>query len=156
MEPRIETIEPKLLIGLCSTMSLASDSTRRLWQTLMPRRREIANRASSDFLSVRVYPEIDDRMFLPETKYDKWAAVEVTDHDSMERHVLESGLYAVFVHRGPASTAAQTTRFIYAQQIPSSPYGLDHRNHFERLPEDYDPMDPDAREEVWVPIRTRP
>ena len=159
MEPRFETTEAKLLVGLGATMSLAADTTPQLWRAFMPRRQAIANRASTDFLCVRIYREPAERMFLPESDYEKWAAVEVTDHqvvpDGMERLVLEGGRYAVFVHHGPASAAADTMRFIYGEWIAGSDCCLDDRAHFELLPEDYAPFDPNAREEVWIPIKDR-
>lgn len=37
MEPRIETLEPKKLIGMRLKMTLVNDKTAALWQRFMPR-----------------------------------------------------------------------------------------------------------------------
>jgi AraC family transcriptional regulator len=71
----------------------------------------------------------------------------------MDRHRLRGGRYAVVVHEGPASTFAETMRYIFVTWLPASGYQLDQREHFEVLTKDYDPTSPDAREEVWVPIK---
>lgn len=71
----------------------------------------------------------------------------------MEVFTLPEGKYAVFIHKGPASTFMQTLTYIYETWLPESPYVIDDRPHFERLQEGYHPADAEAEEEVWVPIR---
>jgi AraC family transcriptional regulator len=55
-------------------------------------------------------------------------------------------------HHGPA-TDVSTFEYIFARWLPASGYALDGRPHFEVLPADYRPLDPDAREEIWIPVR---
>lgn len=157
MEPRITTIAAKLLIGIKRDMSLADNQTAALWRAFMPRRSEISNRLSSDYLSMQVHDERPGALFAPDRKFTKWAAVEVADHDAipdgMEAYCLGGGQYAVFDHRGPASSAPQIMQFIFGDWLPNSDYSLDYREHFEVLGEDYNPTDPDAGEEIWIPVK---
>jgi AraC family transcriptional regulator len=64
-------------------------------------------------------------------------------------------MYAVFTHRGPASTFARTAGYIYGVWLPASDYMLDARPHLAVMGPDYDPQDPEAEEEVWVPVRAQ-
>lgn len=157
MTPRIVDLDARHIVGVWGRMSPAEDDTPRLWRTFMPRRGEVRHRADDLYLSVRIYDTLDPRMFEPDTLVEKWAAVAVDEVDEvpagMDRHRLRGGRYAVFVHEGPASTFAETMRFIFATWLPASGYQLDQREHFEVLTEDYDPTSPNAREEVWVPIK---
>ena len=157
MEPRIEILKPKQLIGIHMEMSLSNNKTAELWQSFMPRRKEVINRNSSDFISMQKYNMKEEEMFLPETRFEKWAVVEVSSFSDvpqdMETYQLAGGKYAVFIHRGPASSAAATMQYIFTDWLPNSIYELDSREHFEILPESYHPMDPEATEEIWIPIR---
>lgn len=159
MTPRIETVAAKKLVGVRARMSLAQDATPALWRSFMPRRGEVVPRASTDYISLRTYETLGPKLFDPTQEFEKWATVEVVDDNNipagMERLVLQGGMYAVFVHNGPASDAAQTMTSIFAQWLPHSDYVLDLRPQFEVLPEGYDPMDPNAREEVYIPIRPK-
>ncbi|NDI33200.1 GyrI-like domain-containing protein [Chengkuizengella sediminis] len=73
--------------------------------------------------------------------------------EEMKSYVLKGGKYAVIIHNGPASTFLRTLQYILETWLPSSEYELDNREHFERLSQDYSPTDPNATEEVWVPIK---
>ncbi|MBU3916297.1 GyrI-like domain-containing protein [bacterium] len=155
MEPRIEIIKPKKLVGIRIEMSLSNNRTSELWQTFMPRRTEIKNRLTSDFISMQNYGE--NWNFSPNSLFEKWATVEVSSFaevpHSMEQYLLHGGRYAVFIHHGPASEAAKTMQYIFGQWFPKSKYILDSREHFEILPADYSPVDTKATEEIWVPIK---
>lgn len=157
MDPRIRTITPKTLVGLHRQMSLADNQTAALWRAFMPKRSQITNRISSDALSMQVYDDRPGGLFEPDRTFTKWAAVEVADHDvipdGMEPYLLGGGQYAVFTHRGPASSAPQIMQFIFGQWLPNSSFCLDSREHFEVLGEDYNPTDPNAREEIWIPVK---
>ena len=157
MEPRLLEIEPKMLIGLHLTMTLAEDKTEHLWRSLAPRLGEINRRASTDLISLQIYPP--NWTFQPDQKFIKWAAVEVTSHDDLphdlDAFLMTGGLYAVFTHHGPAASAVRIFSRIFQDWMPDSPYEQDDREHFEVLPQNYDPRDPKAREEIWIPVRNR-
>lgn len=156
MECKIVDLPSKTLVGMRQRMSLAADTTAELWRRFMPRRGEIGNRATTDYLSMQVYNGSGNGPISPQTEFEKWAVVEVLSDnaipDGMESYALTGGRYAVFVHQGPASAAPKTMQYIFGEWLPSSEYELDDREHFEVLPESYDPQDPQAREEVWIPV----
>ena len=124
----------------------------------MPRRAEIKNTVDSSLYSLQRFDEgskYED--FTPETEFEKWAAVEVTDIQAipggMESLQLKGGKYAVFLHQGPASAYRKTWQFIFEEWLPASEYELDDREHFEILKPGYRPDDPNAEEDVWIPIK---
>jgi len=143
------------LIGLCREMSQVSDETSQLWREFRARRAEIGNRTSTDSISMRIYPEDAAQVSDPTARIQKWAAVEVSQLDpipeGMAAWTTAGGLYAIFIHHGPA-TDLSTFEFIFGEWLPESDFELDHREHFEILPENYRPLDPEAREEICVPI----
>ena len=51
MQPRIETLTERKLIGKRITMSLSNNKTGELWRIFMPRRREISNKLTSEMFS---------------------------------------------------------------------------------------------------------
>lgn len=126
----------------------------------MPRQNEIRERVGADLISMRVFHRSIHEPLTPATPCDEWAAVEVSMADhvpaGMEVYVVPSGTYAVFRHRGPPSTFRRTAHYIFATWLPSSSYVLDPRPHLAVMGADYNPRDPDAEEEIWVPITTRP
>lgn len=154
---RIEILPAKQLIGKCLEMSQSVNRTAELWRSFMPLRSSILNRIGSYFFSMQVYHDSETDHFSSDTPFTKWAVVEVSSLDNvpvgMNSYVIEGGKYAVFVHKGPASTFPNTMAFIFQEWLPNSEYELDSREHFEILEEGYSPTDPDATEEIWIPIK---
>jgi AraC family transcriptional regulator len=158
MVVRIETFKEKKLVGNCLKMSLSDNKTIELWRNFMPRRKEIKNRVNDDLFSIQVYDQSFDFLnFNPDALFEKWAAVEVEGFDAvpegMEPFILKNGLYAVFLHKGAASSGPKTFRYIFGIWLPDSIYSLDYRPHFEILGEKYKNEDPDSEEEIWIPIK---
>lgn len=156
--PRIVENPERLLIGMHIDMSLMDNKTQQLWQGFMPRRHEVQQRQRQSYYSMQVYAEgFSMQNFTPQTVFTKWAAVEVANADAvpegMHTFTLPAGKYAVFIHKGPASAFKPTFDYIYGEWLPKSGYTLDQRPHFELLPEGYVPTDPNAEEEVWVPVK---
>lgn len=158
MNPRIETLAEKKLIGQRITMSLANNRTGELWRSFMPRRKEIANNISSELISMAVYKPSHFANFNPANEFEKWATVEVTDFSSvpanMETFTLIGGLYAVFDYKG-SSTDMRIFQYIFGTWLPASDYMLDNRPHFEILGAKYKNADPDSEEEIWIPIKKK-
>ena len=77
MKLRIESIQAWKLVGIRQHMSLAENQTAQLWRSFMPRRHEIMNRTSSEYISMQVYSATGGQLFSPTTVFEKWAAVEV-------------------------------------------------------------------------------
>ena len=158
MQPRIETIAIKKLVGNRLKMTFSDNKTVELWRKFMQRRKEIKNNVTSDLFSMQLYDQtFDFKDFNPNTPFEKWAAIEVTDYDSvpaeMESFTLSAGLYAVFIHKGAAESAPNTFQYIFGTWLPNSEYSLDNRPHFEILGDKYKNEDPDSEEEVWIPIK---
>ncbi len=157
MESRIEDVGSRKLVGMRKEMSFAKDQTAALWKGFMRRKGEVKQKVGSDVISMQVYKGNLSEQALATRLFDKWAVVEVKSEESipdgMESYILEGGKYAVFLHHGPASDFPKTMQFIFDDWLPKSNYELDQREHFEILPEGYSPADPEAREEIWIPIK---
>ena len=160
MKPEIVTIPERKLVGMCITTSISFDETAALWQNFMARHKEIKDIAQPGFYSMQIYPEdFKVEEFTEETKFERWAAVEVKHFNDlpagMSKRILAGGTYAVFTHVGPVKTFVNTSNYIYGTWLPNSKYELDARAHFERLGEKYyGPDHPESEEEIWVPIKT--
>ena len=158
MTPRIEILNEKKLIGKRLTMSLANNRTGELWQSFMPKRREIINTVSNDLISMQVYKPAHFAEFKPTNEFEKWATVEVTNFENvptdMETFTLKGGLYAVFDYIG-SSNDPSVFQFIFGIWLPSSEYDLDDRPHFEVLGEKYKNNDPTSEEEIWIPVQPK-
>jgi AraC family transcriptional regulator len=156
MEPRIELLQEKKFIGKRTVMSFVNITTKALWQGFMPRRNEITNKIGTELYSFEVYPPGFFEPYNPEAKFEKWAAVEVMDFDTvpfeMEMLVVPAGQYAVFIHKGPASEAARTYDYIFRTWLPASDFLLDNRPHFAIMGAKYKRDDPGSEEEVWIPV----
>ncbi len=158
MEPRLVTIPQKLLIGKSLQMTFAHNRTAALWQSFMPYLKEIKNTVGTDLFSMQIYgPSFDFVHFDLHAPFEKWAAVEVSEHSfipaGMKPFILAGGLYAVFMHYGPASEGERTFRYIFETWIPASAYQPDQRPHFEVLGPGYKNNDPGSEEEIWIPVK---
>ena len=140
-------------------MSSADNKTFELWQSFMPGRKEIQNSIGTELYSIQVYDPLYFNNFNPNTEFEKWAAIEVADYNTvpaeMETIILAGGLYAVFLHKGPASSGPVTFGHIFGTWLPDSDFLLDNRPHFEILGEKYKNEDPDSEEEIWIPVRPK-
>lgn len=159
-QPKIVTIPPKKLAGLRMKMSINHDRTVELWKNFMFRRMEIRNRLNENFYSLQLYdPDLDFRDFTPETEFEKWAAIEVSDFKQVpanfKKHVLTGGLYAVFNFKGKPETFPNFFYFIFSTRLPASGYELDSRAHFELLGSKYRRDDPESEEEIWIPVKPK-
>ena len=154
MSPRIEILPEKKIIGKHIKTSLADNKTSELWQSFMPKRSEIQNTISSDLFAVQVYEATYFEALNPNTVFEKWATLEVTDFDNIpaeiESFTLSGGLYSVFEHKGHS---LEIFDYIFRDWIPNSEYDLDHRPHFEILGTKYKKEDSNSEEEIWIPIK---
>ena len=158
MQPRIENLKQKKLVGKRLTMSLADNKTGELWKSFMPKRREITNSLTNDLISMQVYKPTHFTKFSPTNEFVKWATVEVVDFDNvpndLETITLTGGLYAVFCYKG-SSDDSSVFQYIFGTWLPNSDYLLDDRPHFEVLGEKYKNADPNSEEEICIPIRQK-
>ena len=159
MIPRIEILPEKKLVGKRLSMSFSNNKTFELWSSFMPRKQEIKNPAGTDLYSVEVYPELFFQSFNPNTEFDKWAAIEVSDYqlipEEMHTLIIPAGMYAVFVHKGPASEGLKTYNYIFLTWLPKSEYLLDNRPHFALMGDKYKHEGPESEEEIWIPVKAK-
>lgn len=159
MNPRIETIDNKKVVGLRINTCVAKPiETIEMWSKFMPQRNKISNRSNNQYLSIQVMdPQLKLEVFTENTMFEKWAAVEVSNHDDnlvgLESYTISGGKFAVFTHHGPAQNFGQTMHKFFTEWLPSSGFQFDpERPRFEILEEDYVPTNQEAEEEVWMPI----
>lgn len=155
MNPKIENLAPKKLVGKCLKMSLATNKTKTLWSSFMPFKKSIPNTINSDLYSLQVYETAN---FDPKIEFTKWALIEVTSFENMLENFkpfnLTGGLYAVFLHKG-SSADFSIFRYIFYTWLPNSDYELDHRPHFEVLGAQYKNNSSSSQEEIWIPIKQK-
>ena len=158
MIPRIELMTNKSFIGIRRIMSLKENETHLLWKTFMPLRKEIKNVLDSNLYSIQIYGSQYFQHFNPNNQFEKWAAVEVSDLNSiptsLESLTIPGGMYAVFYYKG-LSTDTAIFEYIFNTWLPNSEYGLDDRPYFEILGERYKNNAPDSEEEIWIPIKNK-
>nr|WP_199002809.1 GyrI-like domain-containing protein [Flavobacterium sp. ASV13] len=159
MEARIETLTEKKLIGKHIDMSFIENKTFQLWNGFMPKHKEIKNVVDSNLYSLEVFPGNYFDNFDANNIFQKWAAVEVYHFDEipsgMETLIIPTGLYAVFVHKGPQSEGHKTYHSIFVEWLPNSQYTVDGRPHFAVMGDKYKKEDPDSEEEIWIPIKNK-
>lgn len=157
MNPTIRNCGYILLAGYKNITALTNDQTTSIWQKFMKERAGMPERFGNRYFSVSQYPSDYFNYFDPSKEYMKWACMETPGNapDTMETLEIMDGTYAVFIHHGPAAFAFKTFHYIFNDWIPSSGFEIDQRPHFEIMPEGYKPDDPNATEEVWIPVRKK-
>jgi AraC family transcriptional regulator len=154
---RFELLDELKLIGMNRKMSFLNITTPEIWKKFMPRKNEISSIISSDLYSLEVYPVSFFSPYDPSREFTKWTAVAVRDLKlipaEMESLIVPAGLYAVFLHRGPASEASRTYDHIFRNWLPASGYRVDERPHFAIMGERYKKDDPGSEEEIWIPVK---
>ena len=160
MQPTIVHLKEKKLIGCICKMNFTENKTGELWQSFMPRLKEIKNKISADLFSVQLYNfDYSLKQFHPSAYFTKWATTEVSSFDdvpaNMEKLVIPQGLYAVFLHKG-SNADNSTFQYIFQTWLPNSTqYLLNNRPHFEILGEKYKNNDSSSEEEIWIPIKSK-
>jgi len=160
MQPTIVHLKEKILIGCFSKMNFIENKTGALWQSFMPRLKEIKNKLSADLFSVQLYnDDYNFNQFNPSDSFTKWALAEVSAFDdvpvNMETLIIPQGLYAVFLHKG-SNADNSTFQYIFQTWLPNSTqYLLDNRPHFEILGEKYKNNDFSSEEQIWIPIKSK-
>lgn len=159
MNPRIEVLGEKKLIGKRMSMSFAEYRVRELWSAFMPLRKEIKHNVNNDLISLVQYAPDHFENFDPTNVFERWAAVEVDHFDhvpqELETFIVPAGVYAVFHYKGSSNDASHFFNEIYNAWLPASNYVLDNRPHFEVLGEQYKNNDPASEEEIWIPIKNK-
>jgi len=158
MQPRIETINDKKLIGQRLKMSFADYRISELWGRFGSKRKEVTNNLNDDLISLVVYQPTHFIDFKPTNEFERWATVEVANYNyvppEMETFDLQGGLYAIFNYKG-LNTDNSIFQYILGTWLPNSDFKLDNRPHFEILGEKYRNNDPESEEEIYIPIKKK-
>lgn len=158
-QPVICTTPAIILVGKRIATSLVQNRTGELWRSFMPHRKSITHTVGTSLYSVQLYADGYFNSYNPAAEFEKWAAVQVTRFENlpegMEALTIPAGLYAVFIHKGPAADGPKTFQYIFTQWLPQSGYVVDNRPHFEVMGEKYKADSPDSEEELWVPVKAR-
>lgn len=160
LTPRIENLSAKLVVGMRRRMSLSKNETHLLWQSFMPRKKEIVNAKNLFLFSLEVYDGLSYfRQFNPQNEFEKWAAIEVENGEDipagMEKLLIPEGMYAIFVFKGMTSDAFAFYNQIFSEWLPASDFELELRPHFAWMGEKYKKDDPNSEEEIFIPIKVR-
>lgn len=158
MQPRIEILRSKKLIGMSLETSLVDNKTIQLFKTFMPRKKEIPNTISKEVFDIRVYPNGYYANFNPVNNFTKWAAVEVANFEEiphgMKSIIIETGKYAVFTIK-VADSNPSVFQYIFTEWLPNADFLLADRPHFDILGEQVQQRLRDAEEEIWIPIQLK-
>lgn len=158
MQPIIKLISHKKFIGVSFKMSFATHNPFMLWNKFMPRRHEIKNAIGTELYSGEVYPPGFFENYNPNAAFQKWAAMEVTDFnsvpDGMETLTVPEGLYAIFIYKGTQQNASAFYTKVFTEWLPKSGYTLDDRPHFAVMGVKYKKDDPNSEEEIWIPVKS--
>jgi len=157
--PVLKTVGAKTIVGIMRPMCFARFDPSEVWKSFMPNLSLIAQRTSSDLLSVAVYPQGFFEVFDAEKEFEKWAAVEVSGVNEIpggwNTMIIPAGLYAVFHYKG-SSTDSTIFQYIFGTWMPASGYEVDDRPHLEILGNRYQNSDRNSEEEIWIPVRIKP
>lgn len=159
MNPNIITTKPIVIVGLKANLSFITNGsgTAKLAKQFMPNRNQVLNRIGTEKFSIQVYDQFNYNKMSPNTLFEKWVGVEVSNADrlpgNMEVLTIPSGQYAVFNYKGKPENFLEAWQYIHTIWLPNSEFEIDDRPHFEKLPEDYHPSNPITEEEIWVPVK---
>lgn len=123
LTPRIQTVPEKRLVARKQKMSISENTTGLLWKGFMPRVYEIQNTVGIELYSIDILPESYIQAYKPETNFEKWAAVVVSDVASIlegfESMTSPEGLYAIFQYKGLPSSAPVVLKYIFGSGYPN-------------------------------------
>ncbi len=157
IQPKIEDLSKKKLVGLNSKMSFDYAKIIQLWKRFMPRKKEILNVSTTEVIAMQVYENANFNIDKQHTEFVMWAVTEVTDFNGipkgMESFTLSNGLYAVFLLKG--TDAESLFQYIFKVWLPNSDYSLDDRPHFQVMGHNYKNNDPNSEENMYVPIKKK-
>lgn len=158
MQHRIENANDRLVVGIKTKMTIQTiqQETGILARQFMPRRHEVSSRIGTHVFSIQDYGNLNMKDITPQTTFEKWVGVEVSNIDaipeSIESYVLKAGMYAVFTYKGSIQDFPKCRQYIFQDWLPNSKFQLDNRAHFEVLPENYSKDLQNTEEEIWIPI----
>lgn len=154
---RTEVLPSKKFIGKNLTMNFIQNQTPQLWQSFMPIKNSIKNAVGIELYSIEEYPSNFFKNFNPNTDFKKWAAIEVSNFDSisenLETLIVPEGKYAVFLYKGKPENAQPFFQNIFTKWLPEQNLKVDNRPHLAIMGEKYKNNSEESEEEIWIPIK---
>jgi AraC family transcriptional regulator len=150
MEPKIVSRKSFTVVGMHYRGKNEQNEIPQMWQALGPRVPEIKH-ISND----KVAYGISDNMDPATGEFDYIAGFEVSRVEDLPAGMVNwevpEGRYALFTTTLP--TLGQTFKHAYHEWLPKS--GYEHRPgpDFEIYDEEFDPGDPGAEFDIYVPIK---
>ncbi|MCO7633377.1 GyrI-like domain-containing protein [Pseudomonas guariconensis] len=147
---RYEDGRALLLAGFAERFDMRDISgLPRLWQRFGPHIGCVPGQHGLDSYGVCYHPD-------GQGGFDYLAGVEVTEAGGLPEGfstlTLAPQRYAVFEHRGNLQGIKDTFDAIFEQWLPASGERSANAAVFERYPAGFDPTDPGAVMEVWIPL----
>ena len=158
MTPRIETLPPRLVIGIERPFISALSPKRnnhlvipRLWQDFGPRIDSIPHRSGDLVFGCIFCDEGEDASCRYLACVEVSSAVEVPK--GMVSRELSGGRHAVFTHQGSMSGIDRTLGYVYGSWLPRSEHQLRPAPEIEIYGEKFHPDSPDSEMEFCLPIQ---
>lgn len=155
---RIEEVPHLHFSGRKKMVSLADNNITELWKEFMTTLGKYNLIKSQDYYSIQNYQE-NLHMLNSESQFELIAAIKENDQSKtipdLGSYETQAGKYAVFLHSGMHQDFFKTHSFIMEQWLPSSKFTLSHRPHFQHMFPDYNVNDPQAEEEIFIPVMER-
>ncbi|MCA0132761.1 GyrI-like domain-containing protein [Winogradskyella alexanderae] len=154
MNPKIETVDKKYVIGMQSSMHHGEmQQIIALWKQFMPNKYKIDNNVGQELIALQYYANFNDTR----QPYDIMACTEVTDlkniPDGLVGFTIPKGEYAVFVLKG--TDAGGLYRKILSEWLPTSGCVIDDRPHFQVMGKKYINGSEKSEEDFYIPIKSK-
>ncbi|BDD01600.1 effector binding domain-containing protein [Persicobacter psychrovividus] len=155
----LKTIAPILLIGAKEPTTLRNlQDPAKIWRFFKPLVKHIEAYEQNRFYSTfRASAPLAGPGFM-DIPIERWAAVkgqheEQSLPDGLAYSQIEGGLYATYTYQGRAADFNKSLENFREQYLASSGYEWDwSRAQFETFDSNYDPLNEQSTEEIWIPI----
>lgn len=122
----------------------------QLWDTFLPELGKVPSQLGEEAYGVCCNPD-------GEGGFEYIAGVAISKLDDLPERFrwieLQEQSYAVFEHRGPLDTLAQTFQAIWQEWLPQSGYEAVDAPEFERYSADFNPDAGTGLVEIWLPVK---
>lgn len=155
MEPEIITRSEIKAVGVAGQYNEEHLDYVKLWSAFMPFFDRITNRVGTNIFGIyEEYNEGDDGV-----GFTYICAAEVENFDDvpegMTTRIIPEHLYAVFKHKGKASTLPETLKYIWGSWLPKSNYEYVEKPDFELYSEKVLQYHPPEFIGLYIPIKEK-
>ena len=154
MIPEIREMQTRTIIGRNLLLPLYSREVFALWKEFR------TEQMKAGLIDVELYSIQEFAEWPPKTTIMHWSGIEKQDTvkypEEWQECVLQGGAYAFALFKGDSEEFPAMLKDIIVSWIPTTDYEYDpSRLQFQVMPHDYKLDDPNAEEQVWIPVRTR-